>query len=169
MEAAGVILHREAELQADLDRLRAEAKDPSYIAKLDRLRALSRDVDKEVLLEGYVPPAAIKGATEMSLTRVFRVVEGVGLILSAYDLAKAGHESYEAKSVVPIAKETMRQSGGWAGAWAGAEIGGIAGAAIGIETGPGAMLTGAAGALIFGTAGFFGADWATKRMFGEGR
>lgn len=45
----------------------------------------------------------------------------------------------------------------------------MAGVAIGIETNPGAMLTGAAGALIFGTAGFFGADWATKRMFGEGR
>lgn len=39
------------------------------------------------------------------------------------------------------------------------KIGGAAGAAVGIETGPGAILTGAVGALIFGTAGYFGADW----------
>ena len=32
-------------------------------------------------------------------------------------------------------------------------------AALGIETGPGAILAGAAGALIFGTAGYFGANW----------
>ncbi len=30
---------------------------------------------------------------------------------------------------------------------------------IDIETGPGAILTGAIGGLIFGTAGYFGADW----------
>lgn len=30
---------------------------------------------------------------------------------------------------------------------------------MGIETGPGAILTGAVGAVIFGAAGDFGADW----------
>ncbi|MGI4829810.1 MAG: hypothetical protein ACRYFU_16690 [Janthinobacterium lividum] len=167
LEAAGVTLYREGAIQADLDRIKAKAKNPEFVAKLERIRELSRDVDKEVVLEGFVPPAAIKGASAMKLTRAFRVVEGVGLILSAYDLAKAGHESYQTKSVVPLAEETIRQSGGWAGAWAGAEIGGAGGAVLGIETGPGALVSGAVGALIFGTAGFFGADWATKRIFGK--
>lgn len=49
--------------------------------------------------------------------------------------------------------------GGWGGAWAGAELCGTAGAALGIETGPGAIVTGAVGGLIGGAAGFFGADW----------
>lgn len=64
------------------------------------------------------------------------------------------------KSVIkPITAESIRQIGGWGGAIAGMKAGGLAGAALGIETGPGAILTGAAGALIFGTAGYFGADW----------
>jgi len=50
------------------------------------------------------------------------------------------------------------------GAIAGAKIGGIAGAAIGIETGPGVILTGAFGALIFGVAGYFGADWIADQI-----
>ena len=86
--------------------------------------------------------------------------------MSVYDLGKAGQESYQKKSIVPIAKETVRQSGGWAGAWAGAEIGGAGGALVGIESGPGAIITGAVGAVIFGTAGFFGADWAVHKFWG---
>ena len=38
-------------------------------------------------------------------------------------------------------------------------IGGAAGAAVGIETGPGAVVTGFVGAVIFGVAGYLGADW----------
>lgn len=167
LEAAGVTFHSQEDIQKDLDRIKAKLKKPESIASLERIRELSRDVDKELVLEGFIPAAAVKGASAMKLTRVLRVVEGVGLILSAYDLARAGHHSYQTKSVVPLAEEAIRQSGGWGGAWAGAQIGGAGGAALGIETGPGALLTGAAGALIFGTAGFFGADWATKRIFGE--
>jgi hypothetical protein len=32
------------------------------------------------------------------------------------------------------------------------------GAAFGIETGPGALITGALGAIVFGAIGYFGAD-----------
>ena len=165
-KAAGVTIHDGAAIAKDLDRIAAKAKDPSFKAYIEDIRQKSLHIDHEVLLEGGVPSAAIKGASAMRLTQGLRVVEGVGLIFSAYDLGKAGQESYQTQSVVPLAKESVRQAGGWAGAWAGAEIGGAGGAALGIETGPGAILTGAVGALIFGTAGFFGADWATKRIFG---
>lgn len=36
--------------------------------------------------------------------------------------------------------------------------------ALGIELGPGAILMGAGGALIFGTAGYFGSDWLADRI-----
>lgn len=45
------------------------------------------------------------------------------------------------------------------GAIAGAKIGTVAGAAIGIETGPGVVLTGRVSGIVFGAAGYFGADW----------
>ncbi len=166
LKAAGVTLHDGSAIARDLDRISAKAKDPKFKAYIEEIRQKSLIVDREVLLEGSVPAAAIKGASAMRLTQGLRVVEGVGLVFSVYDLSKAGQESYREKSVVPLAKESIRQAGGWSGAWAGAEIGGAAGAALGIETGPGAIVTGAVGAVIFGTAGFFGADWATKRIFG---
>jgi uncharacterized membrane protein YdjX (TVP38/TMEM64 family) len=42
---------------------------------------------------------------------------------------------------------------------AGAKIGAIFGVAVGIETGPGAIITGAVSSVIFGAAGYLGADW----------
>ncbi|HIE9781355.1 TPA: hypothetical protein ACXRZB_002721 [Klebsiella pneumoniae] len=47
---------------------------------------------------------------------------------------------------------------------AGAKIGTVAGAAVGIETGPGVVLTGLIGGVIFGTAGYFGADWVADHI-----
>jgi hypothetical protein len=41
---------------------------------------------------------------------------------------------------------------------AGAKIGFVGGALFGIETGPGAIVTGALGSIIFGAAGYFGAE-----------
>ena len=55
--------------------------------------------------------------------------------------------------------ESIRQVGGWGGGLLGAKIGGAAGAALGIETGPGAVVTGFIGAVIFGVGGYLGADW----------
>lgn len=42
---------------------------------------------------------------------------------------------------------------------AGAKIGTVAGAAVGVETGPGAVITGLVGGIIFVAAGYYGADW----------
>ena len=119
---------------------------------------------REVLVEGHIPAGAVKGAAAMALTRGLQFVQGVGIVVSAYDLGRAAATSYGTHSVVPIAKETVRQAGGWGGAWAGAELGGAAGLAVGIETGPGAIITGLVGGLVGGVAGFMGADWVASRM-----
>ena len=145
----------------------SKTKDPRLLAELSKIKKLSAATDREVLLEGAVPASAVKGAGAMAVTRGFQVVAGVGIALTAYDLAKAGQESRREHSVVPLASEAGRQAGGWAGAWAGAAIGGATGAALGIETGPGAIVTGAVGSLIFGVAGFFGADWAVHQLGGR--
>jgi hypothetical protein len=60
-----------------------------------------------------------------------------------------------------------QEVGGWAGGFAGAWLVGkafaVGGAALGIETGPGAILTAAGGAIIGGVlggiGGALGADW----------
>jgi hypothetical protein len=36
---------------------------------------------------------------------------------------------------------------------------------IGIETGPGAIITGAVGSVIFGTVGYLGADWIADFIY----
>ena len=61
-------------------------------------------------------------------------------------------------AIKPIAAESIRQVGGWAGAVAGAKLGAAAGASLGLVTGPGAIITGAVGAIVVGAAFYFGAD-----------
>ena len=90
--------------------------------------------------------------------RVGRVLTVVGVVFTVKDVADATQRSAQANSYKPLAAETIRQVGGWGGALAGAKIGAVGGALFGIETGPGAILTGAAGAIIFGALGYFGAD-----------
>ena len=94
-----------------------------------------------------------------SLSKVGRVVKVVGIALTAYDLEQATEKSVATASVKPVSAEVIRQAGGWGGFVAGAKIGTVAGAAVGIETGPGAFLTGLVGGIIFGAAGYYGADW----------
>jgi hypothetical protein len=42
---------------------------------------------------------------------------------------------------------------------AGFKIGAATGALLGVETGPGAIVSGLIGGIVFGGAGYFGADW----------
>ena len=79
--------------------------------------------------------------------------------MTAYDVGSAGYESYETGSTAPIVAEGVRQVGGWGGAVAGAKTGAVVGGLLGIESGPGALVTGAIGAIGFGMAGYYGADW----------
>lgn len=88
----------------------------------------------------------------------------IGLVFTAADLGMAADRSITQRSFKPIGAETIRQVGGWGGAFAGGKIGFGVGALFGIETGPGAIVTGGVGALIFGAAGYFGADWIADHI-----
>lgn len=162
-EAAGATIHSSEEILADLDRIAKKTKDPGLLAKIDKTRGLVRG-DAEVLIEGSVPAGAIKSQNMMRFTKGMRVVQGVGMVLTVYDLGQAGKQSYEQGSVKPIAAEGVRQVGGWAAGLAGAKVGAAVGAALGIETGPGALITGAVGGLIGGALGYFGSDWVADQI-----
>jgi len=161
-QAAGVRIHETQEIIADFDKLIAKTRQPAQQMKFKWVRDQSLHVDREVLLDGPVPAAAVKTSSMMAITRGAQVLAGVGVVITAYDLEQAGQRSYQQNSIKPLAAETVRQVGGWSGAWAGMEIGGGLGAAAGIETGPGALVTGLVGSLIGGYAGFTGADWAAR-------
>ena len=154
--AAGVVIHSTETIIADLDRLAAQ--NPGMRIRVEKLKSVIERVEGEVLLEGNVAASAVKSATSMRITQGLRFVQTVGMVITVYDLGNATVKSFREASAAPIVAETVRQVGGWAGAWAGVKIGAAAGALVGIETGPGAILTGAAGALIFGALGYLGAD-----------
>ena len=97
-------------------------------------------------------------------TRVLQGVQIVGFALTAINLTAAAEKSAKTKSILPFAAESLRQAGGWAGAWAGVKLGATAGALAGLETGPGALITGAVGAIALGTLGYFGFDWVADHM-----
>lgn len=90
--------------------------------------------------------------------RVGRVLTVVGVVLTAVDLGVAGKKSYDKSSFRPLAAETVRQIGGWSGAYAGGVTGAAFGAAITSETGPGAIIGGALFAMVFGAIGYWRGD-----------
>ena len=160
--AAGVTLHETPAIIADLDRVIARTADPTRQARLRWIRDKALTVDREVLLEGAVPASAVKTGSMMALTRGAQGVSGVGILITAYDVARAGERAHDQHSIRPLAVETVRQTGGWAGAWAGMQIGGSLGTLVGIEAGPGALVTGLVGGIVGGLAGFTGAEWAAR-------
>jgi LysM repeat protein len=90
--------------------------------------------------------------------RVGRVLTVVGAVFTAVDLTVAGKQSYDKNSFRPIAAESVRQIGGWSGAYAGGVAGGALFGILFSETGPGAILAGAGGAMIFGAIGYWRGD-----------
>ena len=155
--AAGVTIHSSEEIIADLYRL--AQGNPQLKGRVDRLASVIRNVEQEVLLEGNVPRGAIKSGRAMAMTRGLRFVSVVGVAFTAHDVGNATVRSVEEKSVAPLAAEGLRQAGGWGMGWLGMKAGCAAGALVGIETGPGAILACGVGGLVFGTAGYLGADW----------
>ena len=79
-------------------------------------------------------------------------------------MTHAAERSYDRHSVKPLAAETIRQAGGWAAAWAGIKLGAAGGALVGIESGPGAVATGAVGGILGGIAGYYGFDWIADHI-----
>ena len=96
--------------------------------------------------------------------RLGRALTVVGVIFTVKDVAEAAQRSIHQKSYKPLAAESIRQAGGWGGAIAGAKVGFATGALFGIETGPGAIVTGALGAIIVGGAAYYGCDWLADKI-----
>lgn len=163
-EAAGCKIYSTEEIVADLKRLQEQAPTPEAKARLEKVINAVSNIEKEVLIKGEIPANAIKSSTSMRITKGLRVLNVIGIVITAYELEQATEKSINQNSIKPITAEVVRQVGGWGGAIAGAKIGAIGGAAVGIETGPGAIITGAIGAIIFGTAGYFGADWVADHI-----
>lgn len=161
--AAGASFHETGEILADLERIRGKVKDPQGKTRLEAIMKLVR-ADQEVLVRGKVPASAIKGPAAMGATRVLQGVQVIGFTLTAIDMTNAAHRSHAIGSARPMVAETVRQVGGWSSAWAGMKLGGVAGVAVGIETGPGAIATGAIGALVGGFAGYYGFDWIADHI-----
>lgn len=120
------------------------------------------NIDKEVLVQPRprVPPSGVFSQTglkvSLGIVKYARVVQVVGIAFTAYDLEQAADKSFKTNSIRPIEKEVVRQIGGWGGAIAGAKMGTAAGALVGIETGPGAIITGLIGGIVFGAIGYMG-------------
>lgn len=119
-------------------------------------------MDKEFLIQPNrrVPPSGIFTEGGLALTlgvvKYARVVQVVGIAFTAYDVGVAADQSFKTKSIRPIEKEVVRQIGGWGGAIAGMKLGAAAGALVGMETGPGTIITGLIGGIVFGAIGYFG-------------
>ncbi len=127
-----------------------------YIETADEIWA-ARTAGKITLEEAEGRLAVLAKAYERAkiVGRVGRVLTVVGVVLTAVDLGVAGKKSYDKNSFRPLAAETVRQAGGWSGVYAGAIAGAGLGALFGIETGPGAILFAAGGAMIFGAIGYW--------------
>jgi LysM repeat protein len=135
---------------------------PAHLGMIRSAEGLWQDfkfgkISKLELEQGLVDLERAYGRARV-VGRVGRVFTVVGVLFTAYDLEQATDRSYTQHSVKPLAAEVIRQVGGWGGAAAGAKIGAVLGAACGVETGPGAIVTGAIGAIVFGGLGYFGAD-----------
>lgn len=92
----------------------------------------------------------------------------LGTGVTVYNLGSAGQESYRQNSYKPIASEVIRETGGWAGAVAGAKLGGTIGSALGLPAGGvGSFVTGGVGSLVGGLGGYFGADWIADHIYND--
>lgn len=167
-QQSGLKLVTTTEILVELENYKKS--NPHLSKRIDQIAGYVRDIDKEVLIHGKkVPASAIFNPNSLKLTesvvRTARVVQVLGIAFTAYDLTQASRESIEIGSARPISAELVRQAGGWGMAWAGFKVGGVAGAAVGIESGPGAIATGLIGGIIFGAAGYFGADWVADHIY----
>lgn len=94
--------------------------------------------------------------------RVFLVA---GIVVDTVQLGSATVDSMKQGTSRPVAAQVVRTGGEWAMAWAGAKAGILIGGAAGIETGPGLVLAAIGGGMIFGIAGYMGADWIADFIY----
>lgn len=165
---SGARIIETSEILRNLDNYKIS--NPHLQKRIEKIAAYISAVDSEVLVQAErIPASAIFTDASLQNTQTYvkyaRVVQVLGVVLTAYDLAEAGHESYKTSSVKPITAEIIRQAGGWGTAMAGFKLGGAMGAAVTIETGPGAIIGGLVGGIVFGSAGYFGADWVADHIY----
>ena len=143
--------------------------------RTESLIRMIRNIEREVLVKGYIPGKYVKRVNEVHRTFIsqaersmvnLRIHNNVaGAVFTVGDMSYATNKSIQEGSVRPIAAESIRQAGGWGLGWAGMKVGCAAGALAGIETGPGAFVTCAIGGAIGGVAGYFGADWVADMIY----
>jgi RHS repeat-associated protein len=164
VEAAGTKMHDTPDIKRDLQRM--EDADPRFKQRIEKwTTAQSTTEGGEVLFEGGIPPQAVETVGTRMLRGGGRALFWVAVLLTVKDLIGAASRSLETQSAAPLAREVVRQVGGWAGAWLGFKGGAVIGAFVTSETGPGALVGGFVAGLIGGAAGFFGADWAAGKIF----
>ena len=139
-----------------------ERQFPHLKKRVATIKNYSEVLDREHLIQPNprVPPSGVFTQRGLALTlgivKYARVVQVVGIGFTAYDVGVAADQSFKTKSIRPIEKELVRQIGGWGGAIAGMKMGATAGALVGMETGPGTIITGLIGGIVFGAIGYFG-------------
>lgn len=164
---SGAKLVTTEEILAALEEYKSIA--PKKVKRIEQIMGYVRNIDHEVLVADPVPARAIFTNESLkhakAIGRVGRVVQVFGFAFTAYDLSVASKESIRTESMAPISAEVIRQAGGWGAGVAGLKAGTALGVALGIETGPGAIITGAIGGIVFGAAGYYGADWVADFIY----
>jgi hypothetical protein len=162
--AEGAEFISEADLARDMQQLASE-NPQRYSTRAELWRGAQEAGEREVLFRGRISPSAIDTPGMRALRHGGRALQVYGAAMTVYDMGAATVESVETGSPRPVVAESVRQVGSWGGAWLGFKAGAAAGALAGIETGPGAVVTALAGGVVFGAAGYFGADWVADFIY----
>ncbi len=158
LKASGAKTLTRADLLRDLSEMRAM---PEFAHQLDRIIQAEAYVssDAESLIEGFIPRECIKNLSDFRITRVMQTLSVVSVVLTTYNLVKAGIISQQQHTFRPLVHTALRETGGWAGAAAGAKVGTLAAGVAGIETGPGDILIAGVGGVAGGFLGYGAPDW----------
>ena len=94
-------------------------------------------------------PVSLQGPLGQGLTYGSQGLAIVGAFGTGWRLGSSLDQSFQQGTATPILQQGAQEAGGWGGAWVGFMWGGT----LGIESGPGALATGLAGALVGGWGG----------------
>jgi hypothetical protein len=134
LEAAGGAVHGRNAIGRDLSAL--ELENPGkYEYRADRWRRAQRPstplFEGEVLIEGHVPPHAIRSQTAYWAGKGAKYLNAYGKAMTVWELGTAAKRSFDTGSAMPFVEESIRQTSGWTWALAGAKWGTAIGGPIG--------------------------------------
>ena len=107
----------------------------------------------EVLVDA-IPASSINTGSMMALTRTTQGLGIVGAGVTGWNLGQSINRSIDQGTPTPVIAQTVREAGGWGGAWLGFQTVGSVAALAGVETGPGALVTGLIGGVVGGYYGY---------------